>query len=60
VGPRTGLDTEAKEKNPLSLSLLFFIVNKEEHFRLIPLHTVPTLGIRITFIDQLPTSHVFL
>jgi hypothetical protein len=42
-----------------TFSLMNFIVNKQEHFRTNwAIHNVNTLK-RISFIDKLPTSHVF-
>jgi hypothetical protein len=40
-------------------SLILFIINNQVHFKSnSDIHTVST-GTRISFIDQLPTSHVF-
>jgi hypothetical protein len=36
-----------------------FVVNNQEHFRLIQLYAELTLEIVMFFIDQLPTFHVF-
>jgi hypothetical protein len=39
--------------------LMIFIVKKNKNFfQLIPIYTLLTQGIRISFIDQLPSSHI--
>jgi hypothetical protein len=39
-------------------SLTIFIAKTKKCFQLIPTHTLSTQGIRISYIDQLLTSHV--
>jgi hypothetical protein len=41
------------------LSLISFTVNNQDIFKIIFLNSVAIQGIRISFIDQLPASHVF-